>query len=89
MGDGPETVVARISALIEERLGIAVPAPDADLIDAGLLDSLALVNLIVGLEDTFACELPLDDFDVSWFRSVQRIAEYLENAGVLETRGSS
>jgi D-alanine--poly(phosphoribitol) ligase subunit 2 len=52
-----------------------------------MLDSLALVMLITTLEDTFACELPLDDFEIERFRSVERIAEFLRSAGVLEARG--
>lgn len=88
MSEVPQNVIDKISELIEERLGIQVPSPETDLIDAGLLDSLALVNLIVVLEDAFACEMPMEDFDIAWFRSVRSIAEYLDGAGVLETRGS-
>lgn len=76
-------VQARVAALIEERLAVSVPSAQTDLIDAGLLDSLALVMLIGALEETFACELPLDDFDIDRFRSVERIAEYLSATGVL------
>jgi acyl carrier protein len=43
--------------------------------------------LISGIEELFAVELPLDDFDLDRFRSLERIAEYLGSLGVLETRG--
>lgn len=80
-------VTAQISELIRDQLSIDVPTPDTDLVESGLLDSLALVMLITALEDAFACELPLDDFEIDHFRSVERIVEFLRSAGVLEARG--
>lgn len=81
----PETA-SLVTDLIRDRLSVDVPASDTDLIESGLLDSLALVTLISALEEAFACELPLDDFDLECFRSVERIVEFLRSAGVLETR---
>lgn len=80
------TLVAQIAMLIEDRLTVAVPAPGADLIDSGLLDSLALVMLIALLEEHFACELPLDDFDLDNFRSVEQIAAFVASSGVAAHR---
>jgi D-alanine--poly(phosphoribitol) ligase subunit 2 len=68
----------RITALIRGALGVEVPSREADLIDAGLLDSLALVSLITEIEAEFGFQLPLDDFDVDAFRSVERIAAFVE-----------
>lgn len=73
---------SRIGELIRDRLNVDVPDPDTDLIDAGLLDSLALVMLITAIEEAFACELPLDDFDLDRFRSINRISEFLAETGV-------
>lgn len=78
----------RLVALIQDRLNLAVPATDTDLIESGFLDSLALVTLIAALEESFACELPLDDFNLDNFRSVDRISEFLRSSGVVESRGS-
>jgi D-alanine--poly(phosphoribitol) ligase subunit 2 len=77
-------VPERIRMLVEERLGIDVPDVGTDLIEAGLLDSLALVTLIVALEDEFAVALPLDDFDVDRFRSVDAMSAFLAAAGAVE-----
>jgi acyl carrier protein len=79
-------LVDRIRDLIREALSVEVSAPDTDLIDAGLLDSLALVTLITELEEAFSWQLPLDDFDVECFRSVERIADFLTSAGALNGR---
>lgn len=83
MSDARQDAREKVTALIEERLGVAVPHSGADLIEAGLLDSLALVTLIVGLEDTFGCQLPMDDFDVDRFRSVDAMVEFLADAEVV------
>jgi D-alanine--poly(phosphoribitol) ligase subunit 2 len=74
------TTVERVQLLIRDALSVDVPDGDTDLIESGLLDSLALVTLIVEIEQEFGVELPLDDFDVNRFRSVQRIAEFLTEA---------
>jgi D-alanine--poly(phosphoribitol) ligase subunit 2 len=71
------TTVERVWLLIRDALSVDVPDGDTDLIDSGLLDSLALVTLIVEIEDEFGVEVPLDDFDVDRFRSVYRIADFL------------
>jgi acyl carrier protein len=78
-----------ILELIRDRLNIDVVDLDVDLIDTGMIDSLALVTLITALEERFACELPLDDFDIENFRSARRITQYLDGSGVRETRSAS
>jgi D-alanine--poly(phosphoribitol) ligase subunit 2 len=80
---------AGILQLIRDRLNIDVVDVDVDLIDTGVVDSLALVTLIITLEEMFACELPLDDFDIENFRSARRITQYLDASGVLDTRSAS
>ncbi len=70
-------LTARISDLIRETLMVEVPGPDVDLIDAGLIDSLALITLITEIEQDFQIRLPLDDFDVDSFRSAEQIAAYV------------
>lgn len=74
------TTVERVWLLIRDALSVDVPDGDTDLIDSGLLDSLALVTLIVEIEDEFEVELPLEDFDLDRFRSVERIAAFLTEA---------
>ena len=39
--------------------------------------SLALVTLIVALEETFGVQLPLDDFDIERFRSIDAMTAFL------------
>ena len=70
----------RISRLIRDVLGVEVPSPDTDLIESGLLDSLALVSLLAEIEREFEFELPLDTLDVEDFRTVSSAARYVEGA---------
>jgi D-alanine--poly(phosphoribitol) ligase subunit 2 len=72
----PDGLCPKIAALISEILQIEVPAYEADLIDAGLIDSLALVTLITEIEAEFEVQLPLDEFDVESVRSVDQLAAY-------------
>ena len=80
---------ASILKLIRDRLNIDVVHVDVDLIETGMIDSLALITLITALEERFGCELPLDDFNLDNFRSARRIAQYLDDSGVLDIRDAS
>jgi acyl carrier protein len=44
-------------------------ALDSELIEGGLLDSLGLLELVSFLEESFALNLPLDDFVPENFRT--------------------
>ncbi|HTF12906.1 MAG TPA: acyl carrier protein [Asanoa sp.] len=71
----------QVAAVVFDRAGIEVPDAEADLLEAGLIDSMALVTLIVAFEDTFGVQLPLDDFDIDRFRSVASISDLLASLG--------
>jgi D-alanine--poly(phosphoribitol) ligase subunit 2 len=71
------STVDRVRLLIEDVLSIEAPDGDIDMIESGLLDSLALVSLIAGIEQEFQLELPLEDLDVDQFRSADSIAHLL------------
>jgi acyl carrier protein len=64
-----------------------VPAPDTDVFESGLLDSLAFVDLLGALEHEFGVTIALDDLEVDNFRSIDRIAEFIAARGVISERG--
>jgi hypothetical protein len=68
---------AGILELVRDRLNVDVVDVDVDLIETGMV------------EERFACELPLDDFDIENFRSARRITQYLDASGLLDTRSAS
>jgi acyl carrier protein len=70
--------IARIQALFEDALSIPAPAPDVDIIDRGLLDSLALVTLLFEMEVEFGMQIPLDSLEIEDFRTLERIAALVD-----------
>jgi acyl carrier protein len=74
-----DETVNRIESLLREVLAITPDGIDEDLIESGLLDSMALVELLHAIEQEFAVELPLEDLDVDLLRSVRGIASYVNN----------
>lgn len=71
--------VTRIERIFREALSIEVPSPTMDIVDAGLLDSLALVTLLFEIEQQFAITIPLDELDIESLRTVEQIASVIES----------
>ena len=76
---GDPGVSERVQQLFE-TLNVQVPSQEADLIESGLIDSLALVELLFAIEREFSVSLPLDDLEIENFRSVNRISEVIVGA---------
>jgi acyl carrier protein len=74
-----EAVTDRVQRLFVETLNVEVPSPDTDLIEGGLLDSLALVELLFALEREFAVTIALENLDIDSFRSIRSIAGFVED----------
>ena len=68
-------VIDRVQRLFVETLNTSAPEADADLIDSGVLDSLALVELLFALEREFGVTIPLEELDIDTFRTVSSIAD--------------
>lgn len=84
-GEQPdEAIVDQLRVLFREALSIEVASPDTDLIDAGLLDSLALVELIFQIEQRFAIDLALEELEVDNFRTLARLS-----ASITEQRNAT
>ena len=71
------TLHQQIAQLFQDKLNLEVPAIDTDLIETGALDSLALVDLLVSLEQEFGMPIPLEEVEIDSFRTVASIAEFL------------
>jgi D-alanine--poly(phosphoribitol) ligase subunit 2 len=74
----------RIRQLFEDSLNIELHSVEADLIEEGVLDSLLLVELLVGLEDTFGIKVDIVDLDIEDFRTVPRIGRLVARLGARE-----
>jgi acyl carrier protein len=72
-----EVLHAQLRAFFSEKLSVEVSSVDADLIQTGILDSLALVELLAYIEKEFGTEIYLDDIGIEDFHSIAKIAEYV------------
>jgi acyl carrier protein len=50
------------------------PDPDADLLEGGVLDSLALVELLFAIEQQLGIVIPAEKLEVERFRTLARLA---------------
>jgi len=73
-----EAVVERVLRMFGDELSIDVDSSTTDLLETGLLDSLALVELIAAIEQEFQVDLALDTLEIEAFRSVDSIAAFIE-----------
>lgn len=67
----------KLTELFAKKLNLDVPSVDTDLVGTGLLDSLALVELLAQLEETFGVSVSIDDLELENFRSIASIAGFL------------
>ena len=70
-------MISQVRELINQVLGQADIDDTTDLIDTGVLDSLALVSLIMELEMTFDFTVSYDDLEVDAFRSILSITSFV------------
>jgi acyl carrier protein len=54
-----EAITAKIREIATTTFGMELLDSDASIKDSGL-DSLALIDIVMGLEDFFGCQLPLE-----------------------------
>jgi acyl carrier protein len=67
-----------ISDIFEQQLHLRVPSADTDLFESGSLDSLSCVELLLQVEVEYGIRIPLQDLELSQFRSIGRIAGFIK-----------
>jgi len=70
-----DAALAKVRTIIDRHTGGIKVKDDTPLISGGILDSLAVVDLIVDLEKTFGVKIPITDVQPDDFDSVRLIAE--------------
>lgn len=73
------SATSQIQDLLREQLLVDVDSPDEDLLSSGLLDSLALVQLLVSIEEGFGVRIALSDLRLDDIRSISSIANLIAN----------
>lgn len=76
-----------IENILEEKFLAHPASPDDDLVNAGVVDSLTLIQLLVHLEERFAVSIPLDELDIEDIRSVRSLARLVASRGVALAAG--
>lgn len=71
-------LVEMVTAILRDSLDIGIEHSGGDLISSGLVDSLALVELLLELERVLGTPLTLDELEVDDFRSAESIARFVE-----------
>ena len=66
--------VEPLGALFAETFHVAVPAPHADLLDEGILDSFQFVELLVQIEKRFGMRIDIAGIDLDDLRTLERLA---------------
>jgi acyl carrier protein len=84
-----ETILDRLRALFPTVLYVPPPDQGADLIDGGILDSLALVELLAAVEVEFSIEVPLDELDLERIRTLEGLAELVAERIAHATPGAA
>lgn len=67
-----------VREVVEQVLGVELPHDGVDLIETGLMDSLALVTLVFELEQALTIEIPFASIDVDHFRSVRSMTRLVQ-----------
>lgn len=82
MEDGA-TLLERVIGVLRMSLGLPEDQrvnAETKLLHAGLtLDSVALLEFVMALEDAFHCEIEDDEIDPLRFESVSVVAEFIES----------
>ena len=80
MGDAA-AVEARIAHILSTDLHLGVLPLEMDLFEAGKLDSLGFVELLLHLEKEFGIKVPVEDLELEHFRTIRRIAQVVMRPG--------
>jgi acyl carrier protein len=67
----------RIAKLFLEKVHLEIPSVETDLLDTGVVDSMAFVDLLYHLEQEFGITVSIDDLDIDNFRSIEKIAKFV------------
>ena len=74
---GELDTLPKITAIFRDKLQLDVPSPQTDLLQAGLMDSLTFVELLVHLEQEFGLTISIQNLEVENVRSLARIADFV------------
>ena len=75
--DRARTLQEAVRRVFLEDLNLEISDPELDLLEAGIIDSLALVGLIAGLEERLGVSVDFDTLELEDLRSLEAISALL------------
>lgn len=69
----------RIVHIFSQDMHASVAGLDSDLIDEGVLDSLAFVDLLFRLEKEFGIKIAVDALEIDELRTIRKIAAFVRS----------
>jgi acyl carrier protein len=75
--DQARTLQEAVGRVFLEDLNLEISDPELDLLEAGIIDSLALVGLVAGLEERFEVSVDFDTLELEDLRSLEAISALL------------
>jgi methoxymalonate biosynthesis acyl carrier protein len=76
-----DATAERLRDILARTVGTDVPDPETDLVQLGLLDSLALVELLVAVEQEFSITFAPDELEIERFRSLRALGDLVDSRG--------
>ena len=67
-----------VLVFLKETLPTVDFADGENLISKGILDSLAIISIVMGIAEKYGVSVDVDDISVENFDSVEKIAELIE-----------
>lgn len=73
----------QIIDIFRDRFETPLASHEVDLLEAGLVDSVKIVELVLELEQRFGVQLPFEELEIDDFRTVPRLAERIARSAVV------
>ena len=80
-----DPLIGQLATVFADVTGSNPPDRDADLIEGGVLDSLALVELLFAIEQELGVVVPAERLEIERFRTLARLAELVADCRALGT----
>jgi acyl carrier protein len=75
--DQAQRLQETVRRVLLEDLNLEISDPELDLLEAGIVDSLAVVGLIAGLEERLGVSVDFDTLELEDLRSLEAISALL------------
>ncbi len=70
-------VERQLLTLVSKQVNVAIESAEMDLIEMGVIDSLALVDLLLQIEQEFGVQISLAELEIDDLRSVAGLARVI------------